>query len=483
MEIVKATELQIDQSVVYLIDKKTNINNLKFSKSELEYLKKAIKDDKKAISFNHFYKWSFFVVVDGMEVRYKTKEAIRKAASKLLSQINEAKIIELAIVNLTKLDFAGIVFSEGLTLTNYQFLKYYSDKDKKKNSLTKIMIVGAKDKEIKVLNNNLTIVFKTRDLVNEPVSYLTAVQLAKEIEKLARDAGFTIEVFNKRKIESLRMGGLLAVNKGSIDPPTFSILTWKPENAVNKKPLVLVGKGVVYDTGGLSLKPTAGSMDQMKCDMAGAAAVAGAIAAVAKNKIPFYVVALIPATDNRPDGNAYTPGDVIKMYNGTFVEVLNTDAEGRMILADALSYAKHYDPFLTIDAATLTGAAHAAIGHYATVIMGNADKKYFELLQKAGDETYERIVEFPFWEEYAELIKSDVADIKNIGGRVAGAITAGKFLEKFTISPYIHMDIAGPAFMETNDGYLLKGGTGVGVRLLYEFIVNLSTNYKEKNQK
>ena len=266
------------------------------------------------------------------------------------------------------------------------------------------------------------------------------------------------------------MGGLLAVNKGSLDPPTFTIMTWKPEKYVNKKPYVLVGKGVVYDTGGLSLKPTLDSMDYMKCDMAGAATVAGVMYTVAKAKLPLYVIGLAPATDNRPDGNAYVPGDVVKMYDGSTVEVLNTDAEGRMILADALSWAKKYNPELVINLATLTGAAHAAIGKYGIVAMGNAPGEVMEQLKESGDRVCERIAEFPFWEDYAELLKSDIADLKNIGGRYAGAITAGKFLEHFTEYPFIHFDIAGPAFNKTKEKYWGKGGSGMGVRLLFDYL-------------
>jgi leucyl aminopeptidase len=257
-----------------------------------------------------------------------------------------------------------------------------------------------------------------------------------------------------------------------VDPPTFSILTWKPEKPKNDKPIILVGKGVVYDTGGLSLKPTNDSMDYMKSDMAGAAAVAGALYALASNKVPVHVVGIIPATDNRPDGNAYVPGDVIRMYDNSTVEVLNTDAEGRMILADGLSWAEKLDPELVFSIATLTGAAHAAIGKYGLVSMGNAGKKAMDALKKSGEQVFERIAEFPFWDEYDELLKSDVADLKNIGGRYAGAITAGKFLEHFTNYPYIHLDIAGPAFNKTRDSYRGKGGSGIGVRLFYDFIKN-----------
>jgi len=270
------------------------------------------------------------------------------------------------------------------------------------------------------------------------------------------------------------MGGLLAVNKGSIDPPTFSILEYKPADAKNAEPYILVGKGVVFDTGGLSLKPTPNSMDYMKCDMGGAAAVAGAIYAVAKAGLPVHIIGLIPATDNRPDGNAYVPGDVINMYDGTTVEVLNTDAEGRMILADALAWAKQYKPQLVIDLATLTGAAHVAIGEQGMVGMGNARRDIMDLLIESSFDIHERIAEFPFWDDYAEMMKSDIADLKNIGGRTAGAITAGKFLEHFTDYPYIHLDIAGPSFLKTNDSYRMAGGTGVGVRLLYRFFKKIS---------
>jgi len=232
---------------------------------------------------------------------------------------------------------------------------------------------------------------------------------------------------------------------------------------------VFVGKGVVYDTGGLSLKPTS-SMDTMKCDMSGAAAVASALYAIALAKLPVYTIALVPATDNRPDGNAYVPGDIITMMDGTTVEVLNTDAEGRLILADALTYAKKYDPILVIDMATLTGAAEAALGNIGIAGMHNEVGKYFPQLVKSGFSVNERIAEFPFWDDYEEMLKSEIADLKNIGGKFAGAITAGKFLQHFTGYPWIHLDIAGPAFLDKRDSYRTIGGTGVGVRLLFDFV-------------
>ncbi len=271
------------------------------------------------------------------------------------------------------------------------------------------------------------------------------------------------------------MGGLLAVNKGSIDPPTFNIIEWKPKKRKNTKPVILVGKGVVYDTGGLSLKPTANSMDRMKSDMSGAGVVIGAMYSIAKNNLPIHVIGLIPATDNRPSGNAYVPGDVVTMYSGSTVEVLNTDAEGRMLLADALAYAKKYNPELVIDLATLTGSAAHATGIYGAIVMGNT-KKNIQKIQKIGYEINEKTVELPLWDDYKKELSSNIADIKNIGGNSAGAITAGKFLEHFTNYPWVHVDIAGVSHTMKSHYYYNPGATGFGVRLLYYFL----KNYNEK---
>lgn len=364
-------------------------------------------------------------------------------------------------------------FTEGLLLSNYQFLKYFKEKKNMLNALEEVIVSKeVSDEDCEELENIYAAVSWARTMVNEPVSFLTAEQLAEEIANLSDDASISVKVLEKTQIESLKMGGLLAVNQGSIDPPTFTIVEYKPENAQNEKPIVLVGKGVVYDTGGLSLKPTPNSMDIMKSDMGGAACVAGAIYLAALQELPLHIIALVPATDNRPGLNAYAPGDVVTMFDGTTVEVLNTDAEGRMILADALAYSNKFDPELVIDAATLTGAAHRAVGQHATCIMGNADDKYFTNLENAGNYCYERTVKFPFWEEYGEEMKSPIADLKNLGGPTAGMITAGKFLEHFVKAPYIHMDIAGPAWLDKSNTYRTRGGSGVGVRLLYHFLKN-----------
>jgi leucyl aminopeptidase len=467
MEIKKTTKIASKNNVVFVVNTEKELDTSFFTKEELGYIKAQYATENKLVTIQRLPQ-IIFIVFTAKVNDYKAKQTSRKLASKLIEKANELKITEITLSSQVA---TTIDFIEGLLLSDYQFLKYLTEK--KENTLKKVNVIAkvsaSEIEEIVVLSEATNF---AKDLVNEPVSFLNATQLGEEAKKIAKKAGFKIEVLSKSKIETLKMGGLLAVNKGSIDQPTFSILEWKPTKAKNKKPIILVGKGVVYDTGGLSLKPTPNSMDTMKCDMGGAAAVIGAFYAMAKNKLPYHVIGLIPATDNRPGGNAYAPGDVITMHNNKTVEVLNTDAEGRMILADALSYAQKYKPELVLDIATLTGAAASAIGHYGVVAMGNADEKIMNRLKESGNNVYERIVEFPFWEEYNEQLKSSIADMTNLGNGMGGAITAGKFLEKFTDYPYIHLDIAGPAFIKKPVDYISQGGTGVGVRLFYDFIKN-----------
>ncbi len=471
IQIEKAVRKPAINNIVFLTKSMSDIANINLEKQEFDFVKREIKDGKEVVEINRFSNRVFVVQFKSKGVVLNKTEAARVLGDYVLSLVNKAKIEKVSVSSNGFSSMHTTAFLEGMMLGNYQFLKYKTGDNKKENSLKKISVyaedVTAEDiVELEILTKA---VYCTRDMVNEPDSYMTAVQLAEETKTLGEDANAKVEVFNKKKIETLKMGGLLAVNRGSIDPPTFTIYEWKPKNAINTKPYVFVGKGVVYDTGGLSLKPS-NFMDTMKCDMAGAAAVIGGMYAISKVKLPVYVIGLIPATDNRPDGNAYTPGDVVTMFDGSTVEVLNTDAEGRMILADALSYAKKYDPELVIDMATLTGAAARAIGTQAMVGMKVKSDKEFVSISKAGDRVHERIVEFPMWDEYADQIKSEIADRKNIGGAEAGAITAGKFLEHFTDYPYIHLDIAGPAFLSKASSYRTIGGSGVGVRLLYDFI-------------
>ncbi len=458
---------------LFITNKKEKLDAL--SKQENAYFIHQLENKQNLISINRYDYFIYVYYLEKKELHNSNIEKLRQAGHESLNDLKKNKIEKISIINLCNENDYTLAFAEGLALSNYQFLKYFKDKEERQSILNEIIIEDKNysDSDKTIFSNTLEAVYWARDLVNEPLSYLTARKLSEEISNKAKTAGYQVQVLDKKQIEALKMGGLLAVNNGSIEPPTFNIIEYKPTSAKNQKPLVLVGKGVVFDTGGLSLKPTPHSMDIMKADMGGAAAVAGTLYAVAKSKLPIHVIGLIPSTENRPGLNAYVPGDVVRMYNGSSVEVLNTDAEGRMILADALAYAKKYNPELVIDLATLTGAAVRAVGKEAIVAMRTCENKVYEQLSKAGEQTYERLIEFPLWEEYGEMIKSDIADLKNIGGSEAGAITAGKFLEHFTDYPWVHLDIAASAFLEAPYKYLGKNGTGAGIRLLVEFISKL----------
>lgn len=443
------------------------------SNEEVSYIEKQISEEKKLVTINQYTRQVSVVLANDTKGPQRQMESLRRAGDNLSASLNGHKRTSVIVASQVEKKFT-LALVEGMILGNYQFIKHKTKAAKEKNTLENIF-VQAKDISERDLGELVIVtdaVRKARDLVNEPVNVLNARALADEFVKMGKDASFSVEVLNKAKIASLKMGGLLAVNQGSVDEPTFTIMEYKGRGAKNKQPYVLVGKGVVYDTGGLSLKPTAG-MDTMKCDMAGAATVGCLMYAIAKAKLPVHVIALVPATDNRPGFNAFAPGDIITMHDGSTVEMLNSDAEGRMLLADALSYAKRFKPLLTLEFSTLTGAAAAAIGHFGTVCMGTAPDNIKNRLRQSGDAVYERLAEFPFWDEYDDLLKSEIADMKNIGGPIAGAITAGRFLVKFTDYPYMHFDIAAPAFIAARDSYRTKGGTGVGVRLVYDFFKNL----------
>jgi leucyl aminopeptidase len=457
------------ENIIIFHASKSASSDLFLNDDEKEYVQNEFKKDQEIVSLNQLGRFVHVVNIKDEKDKTKAAEDIRLLGDKLHALVKGETTVHILFTQKEREN--ALLVTEGLALTNYTFTKHKTDP--KPNKLKNIYLSNhGIEEDIIELQNIVDSVYLTRDLINEPFSHLTATDLANEAKIAGDNSGFKTTIFTKKKIESLKMGGLLAVNKGSIDEPTFSIMEYKPKNATNKQPIILVGKGIVYDTGGLSLKPTANSMDMMKVDMGGAGTVIGAMNAIAANKLDKYVVALVPATDNRPSGNAYAPGDVITMHDGTTVEVLNTDAEGRLVLADALSFAKKYKPELVIDLATLTGAAAAAIGHYGIVSMQQGAEKEHKNLKKIGGETHERLAEMPFWSDYDELIKSDVADIKNLGGPAGGAITAGKFLAHFIDYPWIHLDIAGPTFVKAKYGYRGKGATGMGVRLLYQFIKN-----------
>ena len=418
-------------------------------------------------------------------------EQVRKAAAEgaqIASRLKVETVGCMMPVQGLEMDVASQAIVEGFVLGSYKFTLYKTEgKEEMVCAQRLVLHADENEKACRAGAERGRIIAESvstaRDLVNTSPNEQTATLLGKAIEKSAKKHGYEAVVWDKALIEEEKMGGVLAVNMGSTEPPTFSVMTWMPENPVNEKPIILVGKGVVYDTGGLSLKPTKGSMDYMKCDMGGAAAVIGAMEAVARLALPLHVVGMVPATDNRPGVNAYVPGDVIRMHSGKTVEVLNTDAEGRMLLADALSYAKTYKPELVFDLATLTGGAVIALGRTVAAVMTNeidGAKERIEAIEAAGSKSGDLVHRLPMFSSYAEQLKSDVADIKNVGGREASSITAGKFLEHFVDYPWIHIDIAGPAFLHEPKPYRPKGGTGFGVRLLVEFLRDYASPRKKK---
>ena len=307
----------------------------------------------------------------------------------------------------------------------------------------------------------------SRDLVNRPSNKMTPTMLAQEAKTAAKKFGFKCQVLDPAAQRRLKMEALLGVARGSREPSQFIILEYKGPGAKNKRPLVWLGKGITFDSGGISIKPS-DKMELMKYDMAGGAAVLGAMRAVAGLKLPIHVVGLIPATENLPGGCAQKPGDVVKTLGGKTIEVINTDAEGRLVLADALGYAQRYKPEAMVDLATLTGACVAVVGQHCAGLMGN-NAALNEKVKEAGTRSAERAWELPLWPEYTEAVRSDVADVKNVGDGKAGTITAAAFLKEFAgETPWVHLDIAGVGWADADKGYLRKGATGVGVRLLVE---------------
>ena len=419
----------------------------------------------------------------GKKEKY-TLEKLRRAVAKALSQARSVGAASLAIEMQTLLG----TFSEadgtraaveGARLSSYRFEKYKSKPSPKSTftSLTLAFRKGATTGSVRKAWREAEItcdaVVFTRDLANEPANVMTPPALAAAAKAMAKKNNLICRVLGKDQMKKLGMGGILAVSQGSSFPPQFIILENKV-SAKGKKPIVLVGKGITFDTGGISIKPS-GDMDKMKFDMCGAAGVIGAMKAVANLKLPVKVIGLTPVCENMPGSKAQRPGDIIRCLNGKTVEVLNTDAEGRLILADALSYAKQFSPRALIDIATLTGACAATFSDLASAVMGT-DPELVAKIREAGERTGERCWELPLWDEYGELIRASYADIQNISKKNAGTITAGMFLKEFAehTSSWAHLDVAGTAWNNGSPKPLSPiGATGVGVRLFVELIKNL----------
>ncbi len=396
-------------------------------------------------------------------------EKIREAAGDILNYMKNSDAKSFAMASWEKggeIDKAQI---EGVLLADYSYDEYKTDK---KPKILKEFIFVKNNKnfnneinEIKTIMGN---VFFARDMMNAPGNKATPSYLAKTAKQIAAGhKDLKLKIMELEDIKNLGMGAFYGVAKGSDEPAKFIILEYRG-GLKTQKPIALVGKGITFDSGGISIKPS-NKMEGMQYDMSGTAITLAVIKSLAELKIKVNVVGLMPATENLPSGKAYKPGDILKSLAGKTIEVISTDAEGRLILADAITYSLRYKPAAIIDIATLTGAVVEALGHYTIGMMGNSER-LMKTMEEAGKETGERVWQLPLFDEYMHQIKSKVADIKNTGGGGAGTITAGMFLKEFAgNTPWIHLDIAGTAYGVKEKPYIPEGASGIGVRLLIQF--------------
>jgi leucyl aminopeptidase len=407
------------------------------------------------------------------------RTAIRRAASVAAKRMRALGVAHGAFHlpveargSVTPADAAQAI-AEGLAQGAWQFIDMKRPADDKKAALERIELLAPDDHDAMAAGHRIGAALGAgqtlaRGIQVLPGNICTPTYIGRAAEELAARHGFDVTVLDKAAIVREKMGALLAVAQGSVEEPRFIVLEYKGAEGA---PIVLVGKGVTFDTGGISIKP-AQNMEDMKYDMSGAAAVLGTFEVLGRLKPAAHVIGIIPSTENMPSGNAVKPGDVITSHLGKTIEVINTDAEGRLILCDALSWAKRYRPACVIDIATLTGAIVVALGNTVAGVMGSDDALVDELRQ-AGDRSGERVWPLPLWDEYRDLMKSDIADVKNAGGRPAGSISAGWFLREFVDGfAWAHLDIAGTAYTDREDATRVKGPTGMGVRLFSEFVLS-----------
>ncbi len=412
----------------------------------------------------------------GKEAEY-SNEILKKAVGKFVACAGQYKAKELTIDCTAVDDVASVV--EGTVLAGYSFLKYKPTDEKEKTTLEKLSLITSKPKNTseKEAGHALLVantVNYVRDLSNEPANVATPTFLAKAGQQVATTSkNIACTVLDKKKLEELGCNSLLSVAAGSTQPPAMVILDYKP--AKYSKTIAFVGKGITFDSGGISLKPGK-DMDQMKFDKNGACAVIGSVKAISELQLPIRVVGVFAATENLPSGSASKPGDVVKAYNGKTIEILNTDAEGRLVLADALAYTvANYKPDYVVDIATLTGACVVALGNSFSGLTTNNDK-FAESVLEAGIQSGDRCWKLPLGTDFDDKIKSDVADIKNLGAPegAGGALTAAAFLKHFVgNTPWVHLDVAGTAWTTSQRDYFVKGATGVGVRLFVKLCENL----------
>jgi leucyl aminopeptidase len=398
-----------------------------------------------------------------------THERMRQCGGKVASLATRHgfRTLSISLGNLIGDEISSSAFLEGLILGSYRFGKYKKKEDSSK--IEHIYCLAKKTRDFRsslnftqVLSNAVLFV---RDLVNTPANEKTPSRLASIARKM-KDGRIKVRVLNRKDMEREGMGSFLSVSRGSLQEPKFILLEYRGgEDA----PFVLIGKCITFDSGGISLKPAQG-MEKMKYDMAGGAAVLGVVKVLSELELPIDVIGILPATENLPSGSAIKPGDVVQTISGKSIEIINTDAEGRLTLADAIEYAKRFKPKAIIDVATLTGACSIALGRHAIAMMGN-DDKLIKAMKLASDSTGEKVWHMPLFDEYREYLKSDIADLKNTGGRTGSLVTSGSFLKEFAdTTPWIHLDIASTAWTDRERPYIPRGASGIGVRLLVHFL-------------
>lgn len=414
-----------------------------------------------------------------------TLETIRQALGSAVKRVRRTKAGSFTVAlptvtpaGMTSLDVAQAMV-EGAILGSYQFTAYRSEPASEPD-VAGMKILIAQQAHLRQVTEGIRRGVATaeatvfvRDLCNHPANVLTPTMVAREAKTIAKAEKISIKILEQKDMERLGMGALLGVARGSQEPPKFIILEYNGTKNNNIRPVVLVGKTITFDTGGISLKP-AENMEHMKADMTGGAEVLASIRAAARLKLPLRLISILPVAENMPGGKAMKPGDIVMTLAGKTVEVQNTDAEGRLILADGLAYAMRYKPAALIDIATLTGACVVALGQFAIGMFGN-DVALKDQVRKSGQKAGERVWEMPLWEEYFEQLKSDVADMRNIGGRGGGMITAALFLSKFVGDcPWVHIDIASTDWSERERAYVPKGPTAIGTRLLVQYLIDRS---------
>ncbi len=410
------------------------------------------------------------------KIRGAVAETCRWLRQKGISSI--ATVAQGAGINGINFESAAQAITEGALLGLYLFRKHITKEEDKPGEIKQLLIVSSNKAKPQLeagINKGRILAEAAnlaRDMVNEPANYKTPSHMAEAARKLAESYGLKVNILDREQMAELGMGAFLGVAQGSEQPPKFIVLQYKGKESAELD-IALAGKGITFDSGGISIKPSE-KLEEMKGDMAGGAAVIAALAGIAQLKPKINVMAVVPATENLPDGKALKPGDVLTAMNGKTIEIISTDAEGRLILADALSYAKKQGAKLMIDAATLTGAVRIALGDVCTGAFSN-NQELVDKVIAAGGEAGELIWQMPMYEEYKEQNKSDIADIKNVGGRLGGAITAAKFLAEFVDDiPWVHLDIAGTSLGEKERGYQVKGATGVPVRTLINLVLSLA---------